>query len=43
VNGERADEAVVAYDNFEPDEEGLREALTSTGTSRGPRSSACHP
>jgi trehalose/maltose hydrolase-like predicted phosphorylase len=31
VSGERADEAVVAYDNFEPDEEGLREALTSTG------------
>ena len=31
MSGERADEAVVAYDNFEPDEEGLREALTSTG------------
>jgi len=31
VNAERADEAIVAYDNFEPDEEGLREALTSTG------------
>ena len=31
MSGERADEAVVAYDDFEPDEEGLREALTSTG------------
>ena len=31
MSGERADEAVVAYDNFEPDGEGLREALTSTG------------
>lgn len=31
MNGERADKAVVAYDNFEPAEEGLREALTSTG------------
>jgi trehalose/maltose hydrolase-like predicted phosphorylase len=31
VSGERANEAVVAYDSFEPDEEGLREALTSTG------------
>jgi trehalose/maltose hydrolase-like predicted phosphorylase len=31
VSGERADEAVLAYDNFEPDGEGLREALTSTG------------
>ena len=26
-----ADAAVLAYDGFEPDEEGLREALTSTG------------
>ena len=31
MSAERADETVVAYDNFEPDEEGLREALTSTG------------
>ncbi len=28
---ERDDLAVVAYESFEPDEEGLREALTSTG------------
>ena len=26
-----ADGAVLAYDGFEPDQEGLREALTSTG------------
>ncbi|TML98341.1 MAG: hypothetical protein E6G05_13530, partial [Actinobacteria bacterium] len=31
VSGERADLAVVSYEGFEPDEEGLREALTSTG------------
>ena len=31
MSGERADWALVAYDNFEPGEEGLREALTSTG------------
>ena len=31
MSGERADAAVLAYDGFEPDEEGLREALTSTG------------
>ena len=31
MSDERADEAVVAYESFEPGEEGLREALTSTG------------
>jgi trehalose/maltose hydrolase-like predicted phosphorylase len=31
MNDERADEALLAYDSSEPDEEGLREALTSTG------------
>ena len=31
MNDERADEALLTYDSFEPDEEGLREALTSTG------------
>ena len=31
MSGERADLAVVSYEGFEPDEEGLREALTSTG------------
>ena len=32
MSGERADEAfALAYESFEPDEEGLREALTSTG------------
>jgi trehalose/maltose hydrolase-like predicted phosphorylase len=31
VSAEQVDEAILAYDSFEPDEEGLREALTSTG------------
>src|SRR5947209_7878463 len=31
VSRERAEEALIAYDNFEPGDEGLREALTSTG------------
>lgn len=31
MSAERVDEAVVAYESFEPREEGLREALTSTG------------
>ena len=34
MNGERADEALVPDDNFEPDEAGLREAPTSTGNGR---------
>jgi alpha,alpha-trehalase len=31
MTAEHVDAAVLAYDHFEPDEEGLREALTSTG------------